>query len=80
MDTETAWKKYQGSKKYLSSVQETMRQITLKLEAGKIGAFEYSEVISSLKEAQTQHLSSKYEYIFKVKVLDLYQNDFLLKY
>lgn len=76
MDVETAWKKFQGSRKYLSSAQEGVRQITLKFETGAVGITEYNDVVSSLIEAQTQFLSSKYEYIFKSKVLDLYQTVF----
>ena len=77
MDAETSWKKLVGSKKYLSFAQETARQITLKFEAGNVGVIEYNDVISSLIEAQTQFLAAKYEYIFKTKVLSLYQNEFL---
>jgi outer membrane protein len=36
MDVETAWKKFQGSKKYLASAHEAKRQITLKFEAGAV--------------------------------------------
>lgn len=77
MDTETAWKKFQGSKKYLASAQEVMRQITLKFETGAVGVVDYREAVSSLVEAQAQFLSAKYEYIFKMSVLKFYQNDFL---
>ncbi|EYA78685.1 hypothetical protein AC239_15760 [Bacteroides fragilis] len=38
---------------------------------------EYNDVVSSLVEAHTQFLSAKYEYIFKTKVLSLYQNEFV---
>lgn len=77
MDTETAWKKFQVSKKHLALAQEVMYQITLKFEAGSIGTFDYRDAVSSLIEAQTQYISTKYEYIFKVNVLKFYQNDFL---
>lgn len=76
MDVETAWKKFQGSKKYLASAHEAKRQITLKFEAGAVGVAEYNDVVSSLVEAQTQYLSAKYEYMFKTKVLYLFQNEF----
>lgn len=78
MDAETAWKKYQGSKKYLSSAKETVRQVTLKFEAGAVGVTEYNDVVSSFVEAQVQNLSAKYEYIFKVTILKFYQNDFII--
>ena len=79
MDVETAWKKFQGSKKYLSSAKEAIRQITLKFETGAAGILEYNDVMSSLIDAQTQYLSTKYEYLFKIKVLSLYQNEFVIR-
>ena len=74
MDVETAWNKFQVSKQYLTAAQEVVRQITLKFEAGTIDVFSYREAISSLIEAQTQYLTTKYEYIFKNKVISIYQN------
>lgn len=76
MDAETAWKKYEGSKKFLNSASEAARQITIKYEAGAASVLEYNNVMTSLIEAQTQYLSSKYEYIFKMKVLSFYKNGF----
>lgn len=78
MDADTAWKKFQGSKKYLASAQEAKRQITLKFEAGAVGVTEYNNVVSSLVQAQTQYLSAKYEYMFKTKVLNFYQKHYFL--
>lgn len=76
MDAETAWKKYEGSKKFLNSASEAARQITIKYETGAASVLEYNNVMTSLIEAQTQYLSSKYEYIFKMKVLSFYKNGF----
>lgn len=77
MDAETAWKKLQGSKKYLASAQEAKRQITLKFKVGAVGLTEYNDVISTFIKAQAQCLSAKYEYMFKTKVLYLFQNKFV---
>lgn len=77
MDVETAWKKFQSTKKYISYAQEAVRQVTLKLEAGTVDVVEYNDVVSSLVEGQTQYLSAKYEYMFKTKVLHLFQNEFV---
>lgn len=72
MDTETAWKKYTGSVRYLESAKEALRQIGLKYEAGAANMTEYTTAVSTMSEAQYQYLSSKYEYIFKEKILEFY--------
>lgn len=74
MDTEAAWKKYTGSVSYLSSAREVARQIGVKYEAGAATVVEYNTAMSTLVKAQTQLLSAKYEYIFKLKVLEFYEN------
>ena len=74
MDTEAAWKKYTGSVSYLSSAREAARQIGVKYEAGAATVVEYNTAMSTLVEAQTQHLSAKYEYLFKLKVLEFYES------
>lgn len=73
MEAETAWRKYVSSVSYLSSAQEAARQICIKYEAGAATVVEYGTAMSTLVEAQTQHLSAKYEYIFKLKVLEFYE-------
>ena len=72
MDAETAWKKYTGSVRYLESAKEALRQIGLKYEAGAANMTEYTTAVSAMSEAQYQYLSSKYEYIFKEKILEFY--------
>ena len=74
MDTEAAWKKYTGSVSYLSSAREAARQIGVKYEVGAATVVEYNTAMSTLVEAQTQHLSAKYEYLFKLKVLEFYES------
>lgn len=72
LDAETAWKKYNGSISYLESAKEAFRQISVKYETGAANMTEYSAAVSTMSTAQYQYLASKYEYIFKVKVLKFY--------
>ena len=74
LDTETAWKKYSVSVSYLESAEEVFRQISIKYENGVANMTEYTTAVSTLSEAQYQYLASKYEYIFKVKILEFYKN------
>ena len=72
IDVEAAWGKYSGACEYLASASEAARQITLKYESGAADVVEYGTAISSLVEAQVQHLTYKYEYVFKLRVLEFY--------
>ena len=74
LDAETAWKKYSGSVSYLESAEEAFRQISIKYDNGAANMTEYTTAISAMSEAQYQYLVSKYEYIFKVRILDFYKN------
>lgn len=74
LDAETAWKKYNSSVSYLESAKEAFRQISVKYEIGVANMTEYLAVVSTISAAQYQYLSSKYEYIFKTKILEFYKN------
>lgn len=73
LDAETAWKRYTGSVSYLESAKEAYRQISAKYENGSANMTEYTTAVSTITEAQYQYLASKYEYIFKVKILEFYK-------
>lgn len=72
LDAETAWKKYSVSVSYLKSAEEAFRQISIKYENGAANMTEYTTAVSTLSGAQYQYLASKYEYIFKVEILNFY--------
>lgn len=74
MDTEAAWKRYVSSASYLASAREAARQIEITYAEGAASVVEYNTAMSTLVEAQTQLLSAKYEYVFKLKVLELYED------
>lgn len=74
LDAETAWKRYTGSVSYLESAKEAYRQISAKYENGSANMTEYTTAVSTITEAQYQYLASKYEYIFKIKILEFYKS------
>lgn len=74
LDAETAWKRFTGSVSYLESAEEAFRQISVKYENGAANMTEYTTAVSTMSEARYQYLASKYEYIFKNKVLEFYKN------
>lgn len=73
LDAETDWKRYTCSVSYLESAREAFRQISVKYENGAANMTEYTTAVSTMTEAQYQYLASKYEYIFKIKILEFYK-------
>lgn len=74
LDAESACKRYAGSVSYLESAEETFRQISIRYDNGAANITEYTTSVSAISEAQYQYLASKYEYIFKVKILHFYKS------
>lgn len=62
-----------GSASYLESAKEAFRQISVKYENGAANMTEYTTAVSTMTEAQYQYLALKYEYIFKIKILEFYK-------
>jgi len=51
---------------------EALRQTEEKYNAGAATYYDYQIAVSKLFQAQTQRLQSKYEYIFRTKIIDFY--------
>ena len=52
---------------------EAFRLARKKYECGQANAVEYNEAKQNLVQAQGDELQAKYEYLFRVKILDFYQ-------
>lgn len=72
IDAQTAWEKYLASRKYVASASEAFRQIGKKYNMGAATMVDYSVAVGNLVKANGQLSRSKYEYIFKIKMLDFY--------
>jgi outer membrane protein len=68
-----ALKTYQATKGQVQALQESFRNATQRNELGAINPFEYNQTKNDYTRAQNELIRSKYDYIFKVKVLDFYQ-------
>jgi outer membrane protein len=68
-----ALKTYQATKDQVEALQESFRNATQRNELGAINPFEYNQIKNDYTRAQNELVRSKYDYIFKVKVLDFYQ-------
>lgn len=67
-----AMKRYYASEKAVNSSQEAFRYVEEKFNLGIVTPLEYNDSKSKLTNAQSSFIQAKYEYIFKVKILDFY--------
>lgn len=67
-----AMKRYESSEKSVNSANESFRYIKEKFDLGIVTPYEYNESKNRLTQAQSTFIQAKYEYIFRVKILDFY--------
>jgi|TARA_B110000438_G_scaffold33857_1_gene33542 outer membrane protein len=72
-DALSASKSYSASLKQVQALEESFRIIKSQYNIGAINFTEYQVSNNNLVKAKNDLLSSKYDYIFKLKVLDFYQ-------
>lgn len=72
-DAVAALKKFTASTKAVTSMEESFRYTEQKFNVGLVTPVDYNAEKSKLLKAQSELAQSKYEYIFKTKVLDFYK-------
>jgi outer membrane protein len=72
-DASAALKKYAASQKAVISTEESFRYSEQKFNVGLVTSVDYNTAKTQLLKAQSDLAQSKYEYIFKTKVLDFYK-------
>ncbi len=65
--------KYAATKLSVEAANESFKYAQQKFDAGVISAFDFSTAKNRLFAAESNLLQAKYDYIFKLKVLDYYQ-------
>lgn len=73
-DASSSYKSYLASVKATESSREALRYATEKFEVGKISSFDYETAKNMLMKSQGDLLRAKFDYIFKVKLLEFYQS------
>ncbi len=68
-----ALNKYGASKASVDASQQSFNYAQQKFNVGAISAFDFNSAKTRLVNAQSNLLQSKYDYLFKLKVLDFYQ-------
>ncbi len=71
-DARAAYKKYYSADKKVFASGESFNYAEQKLNVGMINTVDYNEVKKELTKAEAELLQAKYDYIFKIKILDYY--------
>lgn len=72
-DAVAALKKYSASMKAVVSMEESFRYTEQKFNVGMVTPVDYNAAKTQLLTTQSEMAQSKYEFIFKTKVLDFYK-------
>jgi outer membrane protein len=62
-----------ASKKAVEAMEESFKYTEQKYMVGSATSLEYNEAKNKLIKTKSDLLQAKYDYIFKMKVLDFYQ-------
>lgn len=71
-DALAAYKTYNASKISVESLSESFKYTEEKFNVGMVNSVDYSIAKMKLTQAESDLLRSKYDYIFKTKILDFY--------
>ena len=72
LDVQAAALSYRASEQQVLSLREALKATNIRLDAGAASPLDYSLAKANLDAAEANFIRSKYDYIFKTKVLDFY--------
>jgi len=72
VDAQGALKAYEAAQAALDAQDQAYLYATERFDVGLTNAFDFSQSKVRLENAQTELLRTKYDYIFKIKVIELY--------
>lgn len=72
-DAQASYNKYNAAKLAEQAAEQSYNFTKQKYDAGAISAFDFSTAKNRWLKSQSDVLNAKYDYIFKLKVLDFYQ-------
>ncbi len=73
VDALAAQRKYAAAEQQVTALERSYRNAELRLNSGVINTVDFSVITSNYRRAQSSLIQAKYEYTFKLKVLDFYQ-------
>lgn len=72
-DAVAAFSRYKASEQALSAMRESFKYSEQRFLAGLVNAIDYNTAKNRLAKAESDLLQARYDFIFKLKVLDYYQ-------
>ena len=72
-DATASIKKYLAAKKSVSASEESFRYIQQKFDVGMINSVDFNIAKNNLARARSELIKAKYEYVFRIKILDFYR-------
>lgn len=72
-DAGSSLKKYQASGKAVNAMEESFKYTDQKYSVGAVTSTDYNDAKNKLTKVKSDLLQAKYDYVFKLKVLDFYQ-------
>ena len=67
-------KRFSALGNQVSALEESFRAAEARFNVGSLNALDYSISKTNLDRARTNQIQAKYDYIFRIKILDFYQN------
>jgi outer membrane protein len=71
-DAKAALEKYHSAREAVNASEEAFNHTEHKFNIGMVTSIEFNEAKNNLTKTRSELLKAKYEYIFKVKILDFY--------
>jgi outer membrane protein len=72
-DAKAAFKQYQAAKSNVEALELSFHYTQKRYDVGLINYVDYSDALNKLNKAKSDLLNAKYEYVFRIKILDFYQ-------
>ncbi|MFW5757050.1 MAG: TolC family protein [Bacteroidota bacterium] len=71
-DATAALKRFTSTDKNVQALEESFRYTEQRFNVGLVNSVEYNDAKNRLNAAESERLQAKYEYIFRMKILDFY--------
>ncbi|MDR0413147.1 MAG: TolC family protein [Dysgonamonadaceae bacterium] len=75
LNATAAREKYRASGKSVTASAESFKYARERYETGKSSVFEFNEAKTKLIQSQSEQIQAKYDYIFRMKILDFYNGN-----
>ena len=72
LNATSAQEKYRASERAIVATSESFKYAQERYEVGKSSVFEFNEARTRWLQSQSEQIQSKYDYIFRTKILDFY--------